>query len=102
GQDTSAGARLVSSTTEPLEPLVSRREWNAALYQALSVYRMGLHTWRERREDIPELFSHLVRHSANGGGAPPSPTPRLLNVLMAHDWPGNLREFQNIARRYVA
>jgi two-component system, NtrC family, response regulator AtoC len=93
-------ARLVSSATEPLEPFVSRGELNPALYHRLSVYRICLPPLRERREDIPELFDHMVRRAANGG-APSSATPSMLDVLMDYDWPGNLRELQNIARTYV-
>ena len=93
--------RLVSSATEPLAPLVKRRELSPALYHRLSVYRISLPPLRERREDIPELFAHMVRHAANGSGAPPPVTARLEDALLAYDWPGNLRELQNIARTYV-
>ncbi len=94
-------ARLVSSATEPLEPFVSRGELNPALYHRLSVYRICLPSLRERREDIAELFDQMVRRAANGAGAPSPATSRMLDVLMAYDWPGNLRELQNIARTYV-
>jgi len=100
GQSASA-ARLVSSTTEGLESSVSRGGWNPALYHRLSVYRICLPPLRERREDVPELFDQMVRRAANGHGAAPPATPRLLDALMAYDWPGNLRELQNIARTYV-
>jgi two-component system response regulator AtoC len=93
--------RLVSSATEPLAPLVKRRELSPALYHRLSVYRINLPLLRERGEDIPELFTHMVRHAANGSGAAPPVTTRLLDALLAYDWPGNLRELQNIARTYV-
>ncbi len=102
-KDNEAGsARLVSSTTESLELLVSRRELNPALYHRLTVYRICLPLLRERRADIPELFEHMVRRAVNGsGGVPPRSTPGLRDVLMAYDWPGNLRELQNIARAYA-
>ena len=94
-------ARLISSATEPLEGLVSRREFNAALYYRLSVYRIGLPPLRERLEDIPELFSEMLRRAANGSGATPAISSRMLEALMVYDWPGNLRELQNIARTFV-
>jgi len=93
--------RLVSSATEPLAPLVKKRELSAALYHRLSVYRISLPPLRERREDIPEIFAHMVRQAANGSAASPPVTPRLLDALLAYDWPGNFRELQNIARTYV-
>jgi len=96
-----AATRLISSATESLEALVSRRELKADLYHRLSVYRIHLPSLRERRKDIPELFAYMVRKAANGSGAPPPATPRLLDALMAYDWPGNLRELLNIARTYA-
>jgi len=94
-------ARVLSSASESLEPLINRGELNPALYHRLSVYRIGLPPLRERREDIPELFAHMVQCAANGSGVPSPATPELLRALMAYDWPGNLRELQNIARTYV-
>jgi two-component system response regulator AtoC len=94
-------ARLISSATQALEGLVSRREFNAALYYRLSVYRIGLPPLRERLGDIPELFSEMLRRAANGSGAIPSISSRMLEALMLYDWPGNLRELQNIARTFV-
>jgi two-component system, NtrC family, response regulator AtoC len=96
-----AGARILSSATESLEPLVSRGEWSAALYHRLSVYRVCLPRLRERRDDIPLLFDQMVRRAVNGNCVPPVVPDRLLQALMGYDWPGNLRELQNIARTYV-
>jgi len=94
-------ARVLSSTTESLDLLVKRGELNPALYHRLSVYRICLPQLRERREDIPELFDHMVRRAVHDSGTPIPATPRLLDALAAYDWPGNLRELQNIARTYV-
>jgi DNA-binding NtrC family response regulator len=94
--------RLISSTAESVEPLVSRGELNPGLYHRLSVYRICRPGLVERRDDIPELFAHMLRCAVNGGSAPPPPTDRLLDALMAYHWPGNLRELQNIARAYAA
>lgn len=94
-------ARIVSSTTESLERLVSRGELNPALYHRLSVYRIWLPPLRERREDIRELMEQMVLRAANGDSNPPPVTPQLLQALLEYDWPGNLRELQNIARAYV-
>jgi DNA-binding NtrC family response regulator len=93
-------ARLISTAAEPLEPFGTRREFNAALYYRLSVYRVSLPLLRERAADIPDLFEQMVRRVANGNGAPVVPL-RLTDVLAAYDWPGNLRELQNVARTYV-
>lgn len=94
-------ARLISTAAEPLEPFVTRREFNAALYYRLSVYRVSLPLLRERVSDIPELFAQMVRRVANGNGAAPPVPARLTEMLAAYDWPGNLRELRNVARTYV-
>lgn len=95
-------ARLISSATESVEALVSRRGFNGALYYRLSVYRIALPPLRERLVDIPALFQEMLRRAANGSEAVlPSIPTRMLDALMAYDWPGNLRELQNIARNFT-
>ena len=101
GNSSRAAARVMSSATESLEAMVSRRELSSDLYHRLAVFRINLPPLRERREDIPELFSQMILAAANGDGAPPQPSSRLLEGLMTYDWPGNLRELQNIARMYT-
>lgn len=96
-----AASRILSSATESIEGLVRRGLWSPALYHRLSVYRIYLPRLQERQEDIPELFTCMVRRAANGHGAAPAAPSRLLDVLMAYAWPGNLRELQNIAQTYV-
>ena len=96
-----AGARLISSATETLQELLGRRQFHAGLYYRLSVYRIGLPPLRERLDDVPELFAEMLRRAANGSAAAPAVPSRMLDVLTAYDWPGNLRELQNIARTFV-
>jgi len=95
-----AVARLIASATESLEGMVGRHEFSAALYYRLSVYRIGLPPLRERLGDIPELFDEMLRRGASGGPAPAPVPARMLDVLMNYEWPGNLRELQNIARTF--
>jgi two-component system C4-dicarboxylate transport response regulator DctD len=57
---------------------------------------------RERREDIPLLFEHFVAQACTRYERPaPELTPQRLRELMAHDWPGNVREIRNAADRFV-
>ncbi|HXI38844.1 MAG TPA: sigma 54-interacting transcriptional regulator [Bryobacteraceae bacterium] len=100
-EETSGAARVLSSATVSLDAMVSRGELNPALYHRLSVYRIYLPPLRNRREDIPELFAQMVGNALNGSAAPPPVASGLLRALMTYDWPGNLRELQNIARMYV-
>ncbi len=102
GRPAIEAARVVSSAAESLEALVIRGAWNPALYHRLSAYRIGLPVLRDRRQDIPELFGQMVSRAVNGHGVPPTVASRLLGALAGYDWPGNLRELENIARTYVA
>ena len=57
---------------------------------------------RERKEDVPLLFEHFVAQAAQRYGCVvPTLTPPRMQDLMAHDWPGNVREVRNVADRYV-
>jgi DNA-binding NtrC family response regulator len=97
-----SSARLISSATESLEALVTSRKFSPALYYRLSVYRILLPPLRERSSDIPALFTLMTRRAANGVGTRPEEHARLMEALSTHDWPGNLRELQNVARAYAA
>jgi two-component system C4-dicarboxylate transport response regulator DctD len=57
---------------------------------------------RERKEDVPLLFEHFVAQAAQRYGCQvPNLTSPRMQDLMAHDWPGNVREVRNVADRYV-
>ena len=92
--------RLISSTTEALDPFIERRQFLAGLYYRLSVCRISLPPLRERIQDIPELFETMLRRYSDGGQPPPCPS-HLLDALSSHAWPGNVRELLNVARTYV-
>lgn len=96
-----SGARLISSTTEALDPFIERRQFLAGLYYRLSVCRISLPPLRDRIQDIPELFATMLRRYSNGAGQPPPCPPHLLDALSGHTWPGNVRELLNVARTYV-
>ena len=69
---------------------------------ALPISVLRLPPLRERREDIPLLFEHFVRNAAERYGLPaPDASAERLRELMAHDWPGNVREVRNAADRFV-
>jgi DNA-binding NtrC family response regulator len=95
------GVRLISSTTEALDPFIERRQFLAGLYYRLSVCRLSLPPLRERIQDIPELFATMLRRYSNGAGEPPPCPSHLLDALAGHTWPGNVRELLNVARTYA-
>lgn len=96
------GLRLVSTTVEPLEPLLARGDFLSDLYFRLAVCRLYLPPLRERTADLQELFlALLARCSPNGSSVIPSPPRRLWDVLKDHPWPGNFRELENFAKSYA-
>lgn len=89
--------RIIAATNQAIETLVACGQFRADLYYRLNVAHIDLPCLKDRREDIPVLFKHLLmdlnqRHQRAVG----MPDRRLLQCLMAHDWPGNVRELRNV------
>src|SRR5271166_2253281 len=98
----SAGPRLISSTTKNLESEVESGRFRRELYFRLNGACLRLPTLRERREDIPALVEHFLdKHSNLLKKEPPSLSDKSLQSLVAYDWPGNIRELENLARKIV-
>ncbi|MDE2368290.1 MAG: sigma-54-dependent Fis family transcriptional regulator [Burkholderiales bacterium] len=94
--------RVVAATKYDLLALAEERKFRADLYYRLNVAVLRLPPLRDRREDIPLLFEHFLGLAGTRYGLPvPEVTPGHLRELMAHAWPGNVREIRNAADRYV-
>jgi DNA-binding NtrC family response regulator len=94
--------RVVAATKFDLLALSDEGKFRADLYYRLNVAVLKLPPLRERREDVPLLFEHFMAQACARYGLPgPEMTPEHLRELMAHDWPGNVREIRNAADRFV-
>jgi len=92
-----ANVRVVAVTNKKLVELVSDRRFRDDLYFRLCVARLSIPRLRERREDIPYLVERFVqRFNAKRGKQIDGVTPAVMEVLMRHDFPGNVRELENI------
>jgi len=92
-----ADVRVVAATNRRLAELVSQDRFRDDLYFRLAVVRLTIPPLAERREDIPLLVEHFVRRfNAKRGKAIAGVTPAVLERLMRHDFPGNVRELENI------
>jgi PAS domain S-box-containing protein len=92
-----ANVRVVASTNRRLADLVSEGRFRDDLYFRLSVVRLSIPPLRERREDVPYLIEHFVdRFNAKRGKQIGGLTPAAMELLMRHDFPGNVRELENI------
>ncbi len=94
--------RVLAATKVDLKEAATQKEFREDLYYRLNVVTLELPPLRERREDIPLLFQHFVLVAAARCEAEmPALDSKALQVLLEHDWPGNIRELRNMAERYV-
>ena len=78
----------------------SKGTFREDLYYRLNVLPIVVPTLRERREDIPQLAQHFLRlHAEEQGIKPKELTKQALEALQEHDWPGNIRELENVIER---
>ena len=93
--------RIVAATNRRLREAVAARQFREDLYFRLSVFPVAVPALRERTEDIPRLAHHFVARVSREVGKKISLSPEAVAALMAHDWPGNIRELQNALERAV-
>ena len=94
--------RLVAATNRDLEEMVNHGQFRSDLYYRLNVFPIQLPPLRERREDIPALVTHFVeRFGRRMGREIDSIPPETMSALSSYQWPGNIRELQNLIERAV-
>jgi formate hydrogenlyase transcriptional activator len=92
--------RLVAATHRDLAGMVRNGEFRSDLYFRLNVFPLQLPPLRERREDIPALVSHFVEFLGRRVGRQIDNIPKETMLdLCSYDWPGNIRELQNLIER---
>jgi formate hydrogenlyase transcriptional activator len=94
--------RVVAATNQDLAQLVAKKQFRADLYYRLNVIPIRLPPLRERVQDIPLLVEYFVQKLSARFHKPIDVIPdEVMEVLKAHDWPGNIRELQNFIERAV-
>jgi len=92
--------RIISATHHNLEQAVAEGRFRDDLYYRLNVVLLELPALRERREDIPLLASHFIRHVAERSDkAAKTFAPDAMELLVRHPWPGNARQLLNVAEQ---
>ena len=94
--------RIVAATNRDLKAMVEEGKFRMDLYYRLAVFPLHVPALRERREDIPMLADYFVRkHAARMDRNIESISTNALDALTTYDWPGNIRELQNVIERSV-
>jgi DNA-binding NtrC family response regulator len=93
--------RFIAATNKKLKHLIENEEFREDLYYRLNVFPIEIPPLRERREDIPLLLDHFLgKYAKNSGRSPKRFSKSALKILTDHyDWPGNIRELQNLVER---
>ncbi|HEY1957160.1 MAG TPA: sigma-54 dependent transcriptional regulator [Polyangiaceae bacterium] len=102
-QETPIDVRVLAATNRNVEQDVKDGKFRQDLYYRLNVIRIELPPLRERREDIPEIADYLLhRCAAEHKKEIVGFSPDVMRALDAYDFPGNVRELENVVERAVA
>src|SRR5271157_3803240 len=101
-EDKRVEVRVVCATNRHLEKEIEAGTFRLDLFYRVNVLDMQLPPLRERREDIPDLVNYFLQtHGAMFKCTPRPISARLMHALKGHDWPGNIRQLENLVKRYV-
>src|SRR5579863_4091208 len=94
--------RVLAATNCDLRAAVASGKFRADLFYRLNVFPIHMPALRDRKEDLPSLIEHLVAGcAAKIGKSVNGVDDRSMDRLVAYDWPGNIRELQNVLERAV-
>lgn len=92
-----SNVRIIAATNRPLEDMIRKGQFREDLYYRLNVMPIHLPSLNERRADIDHLVNLFIQKFNRAQGKRIiGATPEALNVLKKYDWPGNIRELENI------
>lgn len=91
--------RIIAATNQDLERAIERKTFREDLYYRLNVFTITLPPLRQRRDDIPRLVEYFIARFQSELGKPDLTVSReAMDLLVAYDWPGNIRELQNVLK----
>jgi two-component system, NtrC family, response regulator GlrR len=101
-QTITTNIRVLSSTHNDLQQLLAGGQFREDLYYRLNVVHIEMPSLNRRREDIPLLVAHFLAAIARESGTRNIYAPEAVELLATSDWPGNVRQLQNVVRQNVA
>jgi DNA-binding NtrC family response regulator len=94
--------RVLAATHQDLEALIRSGNFREDLFYRLNVICIRIPPLRERREEIPDLVDHFIRRYSEEEEKPVAGVSReVMSLLMKYDYPGNVRELENVVQRAV-
>jgi two-component system, NtrC family, response regulator AtoC len=94
--------RVVAATNRDLESMLTAGSFREDLYYRLRVIELTVPALRERRDEIPALIeSFIARYSRKYKRSAPRLSPQLRQLFLEYEWPGNIRELENMIKRLV-
>ncbi|HKF22170.1 MAG TPA: sigma-54 dependent transcriptional regulator [Candidatus Angelobacter sp.] len=101
-RDVQVDVRVLAATNKPLERAVEEGTFREDLFYRLNVVTIHIPPLRERREEIPVFLEYfLEKYSQHYGKRPPMFSDYAVARMMEYAWPGNIRELENLVKRYV-
>ncbi len=92
--------RVIAATNRNLSQAIEKKEFREDLFYRLNVFPITCPPLRDRKEDIPLLVKHFCqKHEGKIGRKITNVSPKVMDALMTYDWPGNIRELENIIER---
>ncbi|HEY3704738.1 MAG TPA: sigma-54 dependent transcriptional regulator [Terracidiphilus sp.] len=94
--------RVIAATNIDMQTAIAQKEFREDLYYRLNGFTVRMPPLRERVEEIPLLAKYFIRKAAARYQCSLLPiSPLLMRILSKHSWPGNLRELENVIKRYL-
>ncbi|MGB9639608.1 MAG: sigma-54-dependent transcriptional regulator [Anaerolineales bacterium] len=92
--------QIIAASNRNLKKMIEEGTFRSDLYYRLKVVDLEVPPLREHKEDIPELVGFFIRkYNPHRGTNIQNVTPRAMEILIKHDWPGNIRELNNVIER---
>jgi DNA-binding NtrC family response regulator len=102
-RESEVDVRVIAATNKKLSEAIKNRVFREDLYYRLNVISVTMPPLRDIREDIPLLVKHfIVKHSSPGSATLPEVSHEAMGKLMGYQWPGNVRQLENVIRRAFA
>jgi len=99
---TKVDVRILAATNIDISQAIATKQLRQDLYYRLNGFSLHLPPLRDRKEEIPVLLKHFIAQYADRFARPTlEVSPNLLQACIRYPWPGNLRELENFAKRFV-